>query len=59
MHGKTLQVPKLLAGLILIYVAGFSRAKYDFVGRDNGITTMKATASKGTLCIFRKIKKPN
>ena len=59
MHGKTLQVSKLLAGLILIYIAGFSRAKYDFVDRDNGITTMKVTAGKGILWIFRKIKKPN
>ena len=59
MHGKTLQVSKLLAGLILIYIAGFSRARYNFVGRDDGITNMKVTVGKGILCIFRKIKKPN
>ena len=53
MHGKTLQVSKLLAGLILIYIAGFSRAKHNFVGRDNGITNMKVTVGKGILCIFR------
>ena len=53
MLGKTLQVPKLLVCLILIYIAGFSRAKYNFVGRDNGITTMKVTVGKGILCIFR------
>ena len=53
MHGKTLQVSKLLAGLILIYIAGFCRAKHNFVGRDNGITNMKVTVGKGILCIFR------
>ena len=58
MHGKTLQVSKLLAGLILIYIAGFSRAKYNFVGRDNGITTMKVTSGKGILWLLRKTKKP-
>ena len=59
MHGKTLQVSKLLAGLILIYIAGFSRARYNFVGRDDGITNMKVTVGKGISCIFRKTKKPN
>ena len=59
MHGKNLQVPKLLIGLILIYIMGYSRAKYNFVGSANGITTMKFTVGKGILCIFRKIKKPN
>ena len=53
MHGKTLQVSKLLAGLILIYIAGFCRAKHNFVGRDNGITNMTVTVGKGILCIFR------
>ena len=47
MQGKTQQVPILLAGLALFYIAGFSRAKYNLVGRDDEIATMEVTVDKG------------
>ena len=48
---KTLQVPILLAGLALLFLAGFSSAKYNLVGRDDKITAMKVAVDKGTSCI--------
>ena len=47
MQGKILQVPILLAGLALIYIPGFSSAKYNLVGRDDEIATMEVTIDKG------------
>ena len=47
MQGKTHQVPILLAGLALFYIAGFSSAKYNLVGRDDEIATMEVTIDKG------------
>ena len=47
MQGKTHQVPILLAGLALIYIPGFSSAKYNLVGRDDEIATMEVTIDKG------------
>ena len=47
MQGKTHQVPILLAGLALFYIAGFSSAKYNLVGRDDEIATMEVTVDKG------------
>ena len=46
MQGKTHQVPILLAGLVLIYIPGFSSAKYNLVGRDDEIGTMEVTVDK-------------
>ena len=47
MQGKTHQVPILLAGLALIYIARFSSAKYNLVGRYDEIATMEDTVDKG------------
>ena len=47
MQGKTHQVPILLAGLAMIYIAGFSSSKYNLVGRDDEIATMEVTVDKG------------
>ena len=57
MHGKILQVPKLLVGLVLIFIAGLSRARYNLDGRDNEIATTKVTVAKGILCMFFTINK--
>ena len=47
MKAKNHQVPIFLAGLALIYIAGFSSAKYNLVGRDDEIATMEVTVDKG------------
>ena len=57
MLGKTLRVPILLAGLALLFLAGFSSAKYNLVGRDDEIAAMKVVAEKGISCIFSPIEK--
>ena len=57
MHGKILAVPKLLEGLVLIFIAGLSRARSNLVGRDNEIATTKVTVPTGILCMFFTIKK--
>ena len=54
---KTLQVPILLAGLALLFLAGFSSAKYNLVGRDDEIAAMKVAVDKGISCISSPIKK--
>ena len=54
---KTLQVPILLAGLALLFLAGFSSAKYNPVGRDDEITAMKVSVGKGKSCISSIIEK--
>ena len=51
MKGNIHQVPVLIAGLALIYVAKYSNAKYNLVGGDNEITAMKVTVEKGILYI--------
>ena len=57
MLGKTLQVPILLAGLALLFHAGFSSAKYNLVGHDDEIVAMKVAVDKGISCISSPIKK--
>ena len=49
---KTLQVPILLAGLALLFLAGFSSAKYNLVGRDDEIAAMRVVVDKCISCIF-------
>ena len=55
MQGKTHQVPILLAGLALFYIAGFSSAKYNLVGRDDEIATMEVTVDKGKIPLILKL----
>ena len=55
MQGKTHQVPILLAGLALLYIAGFSSAKYNLVGRDDEIATMAVTVDKGKIPLILKL----
>ena len=57
MLGKTLRVPILLVGLAFLFLAGFSSAKYNLVGRDDEITAMRVVAEKGMSCIFVAIEK--
>ena len=57
MQSKTLQVPTLLACLALLFIAGFSSAKYNHVGRDDEITAMKVAVENGISCIFSPIEK--
>ena len=57
MQGKTLQVTMLLASLALVFVAEYSSAKYNLVGRDDEIADMKFALDKGISCIFRPIEK--
>ena len=57
MLGKTLRLPILLTGLALLFHAGFSRAKYNLVGRDDEIAAMKVVVDKGASCISSPIKK--
>ena len=52
MQGIIHQVPVLLAGLALIYVAKYSSAKYNLVGGDDEITAMKVTIAKGISYIY-------
>ena len=54
---KTLQVPILLAGLVLLLFAGFPSAKYNLVGHDDEIAAMKVSVDKGTSCISSPINK--
>ena len=56
MQGKTLQLPILLPGLALIFLSGFSRAKYIPVGGDDEISAMNVAADKGIPCIFVPIE---
>ena len=57
MQGNIHQIPVLLAVLALIYIANHSSAKYNLVGRDDKITTMKVNVEKGISYIFTPIKK--
>ena len=54
---KPLQVPILLAGLALLFLAGFSSAKYNLVGPDDEIAAMKVVIDKGISCISSPTKK--
>ena len=56
MQDKIQQVPILLAGLALIYIARYSNAKYNLVGRDGEGATMKVTVFKGISYISRAKK---
>ena len=42
MLGKTLQVPILLAGLAVLFHAGFSSAKYNLIGHDDEIAAIES-----------------
>ena len=57
MLGKTLQVTILLTGLALLFHVGFSSAKYNLVGRDDEINSMKVAVDKGIACISSTIEK--
>ena len=57
MQGKTLQLPILLPGLVLLFLSGFSRAKYNPVGGDDEISAMKVAVDKSKPCIFGPIEK--
>ena len=52
MKGKTLQLPILLAGLVLIQLVRFSSAKYKLDGSDDEIASINVTVEKGTMHIF-------
>ena len=56
MKGKTLQLPILLAGLVLIQLARFSSAKYKLDGSDDEIASINVTVEKGISYIFRPIR---
>ena len=47
MQDKIFQVSILLAGLALIYIARYSSAKYNLIGRDGEGATMKVAVFKG------------
>ena len=57
MQGKTLQLPILLPGLALLFLARISSAKYNPVGGDDEISAMKVAVDKGKPCIFGPIEK--
>ena len=53
MQGKNQQIPIFLAGIALIYLVGYSGAKYNIVVRDDEIAAMKVTVAKGISIQFR------
>ena len=57
MQGNTLLVPILLVGLALPFLAVISSAKYNLVGRDDEIASMRVVVDKGISFIFVPIEK--
>ena len=53
MQGKNQQIPIFLVGIALIYLAGYSGAKYNLVVRDDEIAAMKVTVDKGISIQFK------
>ena len=53
MQGKNQQIPIFWAGIALIYLVGYSGAKYNLVVRDDEIAAMKVTVDKGISIQFK------
>ena len=53
MQGKNQQIPIFWAGIALIYLVGYSGAKYNIVVRDDEIAAMKVTVDKGISIQFK------
>ena len=53
MQGKNQQIPIFLVGITLIYLVGYSGAKYNLVVRDDEIAAMKVTVDKGISIQFK------
>ena len=53
MRGTNQQIPIFLAGMALIYLVGYSVAKYNLVVRDDEIAATKVTVDKGISIQFK------
>ena len=53
MQSNNQKIPIFLAGIALIYLVGYSGAKYNLVVRDDEIAAMKVTVDNG-ICIQYK-----